>query len=48
MAVSGDSFRVVAFLGLIYASFMSVACSQCTASAPTRDGKYYSFLYFID
>nr|AFK36294.1 unknown [Lotus japonicus] len=38
--VSGASFRVVVFLGLIYAALMSVACSQSTAPAPapTSDG----------
>jgi len=42
MAVSCASFRVVAFLGLIYATLISVACSQsiAPAPAPTSDGKY--------
>lgn len=40
MAVSCASFRVVAFLGLIYATLISVACSQsiAPAPAPTSDG----------
>lgn len=43
MAVSCASFRMVAFLGLIYATLISVACSQsiAPAPAPTSDGKYY-------
>nr|KYP58636.1 Arabinogalactan peptide 16 [Cajanus cajan] len=40
MAVSSASFRVVAFLGLIFAVLMTVASSQVTAPAPapTSDG----------
>jgi hypothetical protein len=40
MAISS---RVVVFLGLIYASLMSIACSQsmAPAPAPTSDGKLY-------
>nr|AFK45949.1 unknown [Lotus japonicus] len=40
MAVSSASFRVVVFLGLIYAALMTVACSQsiAPAPAPTSDG----------
>lgn len=36
------SMRVVVFLGLIYATLMSVACSQsiAPAPAPTSDGKF--------
>ncbi|KAL2339656.1 hypothetical protein Fmac_007596 [Flemingia macrophylla] len=40
MAVSSASFRVVAFLGLIFSFLMTVATSQTTAPAPapTSDG----------
>lgn len=43
MAVSCASFRVVAFLSLIFASLMSVACSQsiAPAPAPTSDGNSF-------
>ncbi|OIV97976.1 hypothetical protein TanjilG_14076 [Lupinus angustifolius] len=40
MAVSNDSVRVVTFLGLIYATLVSVASAQSHAPAPgpTSDG----------